>query len=336
MIRLILIFAIVLVGYIVVYYTTKHKSFKTRRDISRIKFLANVLPILLSLFLGVLAVFLQVNGIYNIWATYDNTPFEAMDGLLTCGLLFMVLIYLIFRPLWKLSKQVLTSDNISEFVSYCLYLRPFSTDTEKHEKRLIKAISKYWATVAVGNPNSLLPNLKSVQVFLADDEWQECVNLLMSDALLIFLRVGDTDGAMWEISESHENTFWNKTVFLVYSESEFNLLKKEFKKHHEDNFPADIPSFDKKAAFAIYHNGETWTIGDASHKSGIRGIIKHLISLNSNLTFWQKTRLDGTDRKWWRMTIPLQSGKNRHFVIFMCVYFIFFTCGFIGWWLLNN
>jgi hypothetical protein len=91
-----------------------------------------------------------------------------------------------------------------------LYLRSFADDGSAarrfgaltEEEQLAKALAWVGPLLAVGRPGETLPHVGAQRVYLADEEWQSRVAELMSQARLVVLRTGSTQGFHWEVERA--------------------------------------------------------------------------------------------------------------------------------------
>ena len=91
-----------------------------------------------------------------------------------------------------------------------LYLRSFTDDdraARRHgalteEEQLAKALAWVGPLVAVGRPGEVLPQAGAQRIYVADEDWQRRVAQLMSQARLVVLRTGLTEGFRWEVERA--------------------------------------------------------------------------------------------------------------------------------------
>lgn len=94
---------------------------------------------------------------------------------------------------------------------YILYLRSFNDDVETdkpqlvdriafytEEEILVVSLKKLGKAVAIGRPGEKAPPLGAKRIYVSDDQWQDKVRELSTDARLVIFRLGETEGLKWE------------------------------------------------------------------------------------------------------------------------------------------
>ncbi len=95
-----------------------------------------------------------------------------------------------------------------------LYLRPFSQDegvyprwlsafgnygvAEGQEQTLARIMSQVGPFLAIGRPGEKLPPLGAIRKYVNEEEWQQIVGEVVRDAALVILRIGSSQGLVWE------------------------------------------------------------------------------------------------------------------------------------------
>jgi hypothetical protein len=70
------------------------------------------------------------------------------------------------------------------------------------EEDLADELSRYVGPViAIGRPGEPLPELGAHRLYVDDDHWQEEISRHMRAARLIILRIGDSEGLLWELQQ---------------------------------------------------------------------------------------------------------------------------------------
>lgn len=144
--------------------------------------------------------------------------------------LFLSLIasYFAIKGFSNIFGDFLTSDNIDKIQLCNLYLRPFDVDYTtiglKIEKGITKHFSEYAQVFSIGNPSTILPTLGATSVFATDENWKDTVTTLMERAKMVFIRIGQTDGTLWELKQCVEFDYQQKSIFIIDCMQQFELL----------------------------------------------------------------------------------------------------------------
>jgi hypothetical protein len=107
----------------------------------------------------------------------------------------------------KTAQEVLQSDSRPPI----LYLRSFSADEKaatwvgrlrpSFEENLTLVLSELGPVIAIGQPGERLPSLGAARMYVTGDDWQSAVSALMSNAAVVVVKAGVTQGLSWEISQ---------------------------------------------------------------------------------------------------------------------------------------
>ena len=113
----------------------------------------------------------------------------------------------------KLADDVLKDDTRAPVI----YLRPFDADRSagEHEKSLSKLFSSVGPVIAIGRPGEKLPPLGAYRAYVDHHDWQTVVSSLIKHSRLTILRVGQTEGVLWEVKHAIEHCRPEQLVFLV-------------------------------------------------------------------------------------------------------------------------
>jgi TM2 domain-containing membrane protein YozV len=82
------------------------------------------------------------------------------------------------------------------------FLPPFSYAFVSFEQELARGLQRVGPVVAIGRPGERLPELGASRLYVGDDEWQDRVSALMSQAALVVLQAGDTPSLWWEVEQA--------------------------------------------------------------------------------------------------------------------------------------
>lgn len=88
---------------------------------------------------------------------------------------------------------------------YTLYLRSFDDDEKAHptgslseEEILSDFLAGNAPMLAIGEPRELIPDAGAARLYVPDANWQQRVRELATGARVVFLRIGTSDGVIWE------------------------------------------------------------------------------------------------------------------------------------------
>ena len=104
-----------------------------------------------------------------------------------------------------------------------VYLRPFDADAQvlpatrgaarltgwlnyaasvSPEQELALILARVGPVIAIGRPGERLPELGAARRYVSDDEWQEVIRGLITEAALVVIRAGDTPNLWWELEHA--------------------------------------------------------------------------------------------------------------------------------------
>lgn len=131
---------------------------------------------------------------------------------------------------------------------YVLYLRPFAEDATgtlmRHafsrwmgvggslvsgssltlEEGVCRTFSAFGRPLAVGEPDESLPLAGSRRLYLPLDDWQPTVTSLITDARLVLLVAGTSEGTLWELTEVMRLRRPESVLVLLYGDRHTNDL----------------------------------------------------------------------------------------------------------------
>lgn len=200
-----------------------------------------------------------------------------------------------FEPYFK-------SEIANSLKNFCLYLRPFSADLEskrknRHgfvkdvyglpqtiERMLCKEIAKQiFPVYAIGNPNSNVPTtIMTSNIYANDEEWKTTIDTLSNNAELVVLRVGESEGCLWEIKNSVDNMLLKKIVFIIEDETMLSVLNK--------NLPSGIPDLylpikENTSSYVVYldENCNNWNYAILNSYKDIKIVVSNYIKGHPSL-----------------------------------------------------
>lgn len=107
-----------------------------------------------------------------------------------------------------------------------VYLRPFYSDEQaarkskilfspSEEEQLALAMNEIGPFVAIGKPGEPAPQLGAARVYLEDQDWKRKVASWVSNAQLVLIRLGLTEGLSWELSHVTASTAPERLILLL-------------------------------------------------------------------------------------------------------------------------
>ncbi|MDT0572199.1 hypothetical protein RM704_32900 [Streptomyces sp. DSM 3412] len=135
---------------------------------------------------------------------------------------------------------------------YVLYLRPFAEDATgtlmRHafsrwmgvggslvsgssltlEEGVCRTFSAFGRPLAVGEPDEALPLAGSRRLYLPLHDWQPTVTSLITDARLVLLVAGTSQGTLWELTEVMRLRRPESVLVLIYGDRETDDVRQEY------------------------------------------------------------------------------------------------------------
>lgn len=196
----------------------------------------------------------------------------------------------------------------------------FSPPAYTEEEQLKAVMGESGHFITIRRPNEDFPHSGASRLRVGH-EWQEQVRKLMVKSLFVVIRLGTTEGLLWELQTAVEHLEPGRLLLLVpYDEIEYN----NFCKQHQDLFPKSLPSYDE---------GET--VGT------LRGIIcfqedwtPEFLTLERITLFWPGESLQSSLKVALlpfidRLNVPYQPLRLSREAIFRWFLFGSGTCGFL-------
>ena len=182
----------------------------------------------------------------------------------------------------------------------CLYLRPFETDKKnilnnsklyakrgwgipvKIERLLCEELNRSVVqTFAIGNPNSNIPTtFATTNLYANDKEWKETIAILAEKASIIIIRIGQTEGCLWEIDHCIESELLVKVIFLVENAQAMKLLQEKL-----TNKAPQMCDALTEGHYALFLNedGSEWTSTRIEAASDVKKCVDSYIDKHSSL-----------------------------------------------------
>lgn len=204
---------------------------------------------------------MQKIDVYPIDNTYDE--YYEKQGEIFTGFLIFPLFAVVFLLLGiffsskakraaKTKKSTLSYKDIDG--PFILYLRSFVDDnktknrisllgTESEEEAIVQVMSDIAPVYAIGDPrDEYMPNGAS-RIYVDDDHWKEAVQVLSKKAIVVVLRLGETDSFWWEVKMTLDNKLLEKLLFIVPTTDSFkdvSILYRIMNEHGIDLDKTDI------------------------------------------------------------------------------------------------
>lgn len=146
--------------------------------------------------------------------------------------------------------------------AYAIYLRSFRNDSiygNYFEHLLRSLIQCLYPIYEIGNPNETVKLFKkNVTIYRTDDDWQETVDELKSNAKIIIVKLDGTEGLGWEINSVKDDL--EKVLFVANDKESYNefskmLQSRDLLEYHGFPAPSAFPSI-------IWKNDRNWCCGN--------------------------------------------------------------------------
>jgi hypothetical protein len=118
------------------------------------------------------------------------------------------------------------------------YYNPNAFLTEEEE--LAAVMNEIGPFVAIGCPGEELPELGAYRTYVQQEDWQEKVRNLISIAQLVIIRLGMTEGVLWELRTAIKHVEAKRLLLLVpWEKSQYAV----FRNTYATLFPAGLPEY---------------------------------------------------------------------------------------------
>jgi hypothetical protein len=119
------------------------------------------------------------------------------------------------------------------------------------EEQLAAVMKEIGPFVAIGRPGEELPELGADRMYVQHEKWQEEVITLISIAQLVVIRIGVTEGVLWELRTALRLVKPERLVLLVPEEKQYEA----FCRTYAVLFPAGLPPYQSSAVDAMSIDG---------------------------------------------------------------------------------
>jgi hypothetical protein len=123
------------------------------------------------------------------------------------------------------------------------YAYSYGLRLRTEEEDLAAVMNEVGPFTAIGRPGEKLPELGAYRIYVAhDQDWQEEVRKRMLEAQLVVIRLGGTEGVLWELKTAIELVEPERLLLLVPWE------KRQYEKFRTESaklklFPAGLPAY---------------------------------------------------------------------------------------------
>lgn len=228
---------------------------KTDEHIKNRQKLINMMTILLIVMLTAIPFILSswgsdLLGTYNFNTILKEEQYAhfADTGVMT-ALFVTVLALYADNILHRITTPIYTYSDIKDIEKFCLYLRPFNKDNSKEEKRICETLKNLFPVYAIGDPNKILQPNGAKRIYVTDTIWHNAVKEMTERSMLTILRIGKTDGTLWELSLLTHPSLINKVIFIAYSLEDLEMFKERVAKPQKIKAECNFPT---KGALALY------------------------------------------------------------------------------------
>lgn len=204
----------------------------------------------------ILLVIIRAYIFFELNNQYGSLGNRLVGIVILCG--FIPLIYYGVHVLFGTIH--IGKDIAVDLQNFSLYLRPFELDNNHKskwlEKKMCKCFNNFCKLYAIGNPNTILPPIGAETIYATNNSWKEVVHILMKKSKMIILRLGSSEGSMWELEQCIINHFHYKTIFIVTGVSEVDLIRRKMGK--EGKLLEGIAAIDSTGAIYYNANEKQW------------------------------------------------------------------------------
>lgn len=132
----------------------------------------------------------------------------------------------------KKKKDTLHTSDIND--PFVLYLRSFKddrttrkttslvSDLKTEEETLVDVLSDIAPVYAIGDPTDKKMPLGASRVYVDDSHWKSTVTELMKRAVVVVLRLGETDSFWWEVETALKTIPVDRLLFIIPQNKTFD------------------------------------------------------------------------------------------------------------------
>jgi hypothetical protein len=262
---------------------------KTDKDITRRQHLISLTSYIIATITSILP-FLVFNLTGTLSSKEQPNILFFLDQGMRYSFFLSMFVLLADSFIRRLTSDIYVFSDVNYLNNFCLYLRSFNTDKYKQEKVICRTARNLFPVYAIGDPNHILQPNGAERFYVTDEHWKDAVENLMKKGKVIFLRVGQTDGTLWELHKLIELGYLNKTIFIVYSKDDYEW----FKKTTPESLRHLFLNFDKldTAPYAFYFADGLFYSKQINRKSDFVEFLNSYLSHNHQLDAFYTKELD--------------------------------------------
>jgi len=156
--------------------------------------------------------------------------------------------FLYFRGGQYRAREAMRTLTLNPKMAAVLYLRPFRSDATAlrqtflalftfgdfnlltHTECLADVLKPFGQMLMVGRPGEGLPRPGAASLYADNAEWQALVTEQMSDARLVVIRPGQSDGIMWELGSARRHVRPDRLLIELpgFSKRRYRELREQF------------------------------------------------------------------------------------------------------------
>lgn len=234
------------------YHNIVSKKHKTEADIKRRKTLIATLSFSLNAFILLIPFILQSFG-YKI---FGNQFFSFTDVVHfgSYAILISTIVFLSDNIINRILSPIYTYEDVKDLKNFCIYLRSFKNEKNKEEKKICSTLRHLFPVYAIGDPNKILQPNGAKRIYLTDELWKETVTDLLNRSKVILLRIGQTEGTVWETNLTLNNEYLKKTIFIANKQEDYEYFSKLFFNNYFYEIDK-ISIINASVAFFFYDDG---------------------------------------------------------------------------------
>ena len=197
---------------------------KTDKDIARRQYLISLTSYIIATITCILP-FICFNYTGNLSSLKQLSVLDFINEGMKYSFFLSMFILLADSFIRRLTSDIYVFSDIQYLNNFCLYLRSFNTDKYKQEKVICRTARNLFPVYAIGDPNCVLQPNGAERFYITDEHWKDAVKDMMRRSKLIILRIGQTDGTLWELQKLIDLEYVNKTIFIVYTKEDYEWFK---------------------------------------------------------------------------------------------------------------
>jgi len=260
------------------------------------------------LFANIVIIFLVilVSAVFVAAVRITLRRIEASQGLQELNIFFflvwksiqiscrLVVHYLVIKSMigWRQRSVVKGLKLISERPTErpILYLRSFIDDRRgaqvvgrsTEEEQLAFALNDIGPFITIGRPGEDVPQVGAGRIYVKPDRWMEVVEDFMSEAQLVIMRIGRSEGFWWEFRKAVEKVSPERLVILVPSNK---ALYEEFQVAVEKILPVRLPPYRLDTRdYGVVGRSFYWIFFKLFPQVGNTGSLKGLLYFDADWT----------------------------------------------------